>query len=137
MVFSMNRVEDKCELALMGKVVEILPEEIEEAFKYIKKVVGYENSHNDIDILKDRINKYETKKVRYITTYRVYGMPCMCFLLGGASEDAFPEPFEEDYGTGFPCAFCYVFNFSDDMMCSEFGDVFFKKCGDGYYHVAS
>lgn len=133
--------ETKCELAMMGKVQQCTDDEVEFCFNYIKNACGYEDHYNDLDVVKECLQKYsDTNHCAYITTYRVYGMPCIAFLLKSSSEDEeekYPDPFEEDYGTGCPCAFCYVFNLADNDMCSEFGDVFFKKQSDGFYHVAS
>lgn len=134
-----NEMATRCELALMGKVVECSSKEVEFAFNYIKGAIGYEERYNDIDVLKDRVKQYtETNEVKYITTYRIEGMPCICFLLESTSDDeeeTYPAPFEESYGTPFKCAFCYVFNLADDDMCSEFGDVFFTK-KNGFYSLA-
>ena len=66
-------------------------------------------------------------------------MKCITYLLASTSDDeeeSYPAPFETDYGTGYPCAFCYVFNTESDW-CSEFGDCFFEKRADGFYHRAS
>lgn len=135
-----QEVETRCELALMGKVQECKTEEVGFFFNYIKSACGFEDQYNDIDVVKDRIKHYtKTNEVKYITTYRLYDMPCVCFLLESTSDDEeekYPAPFEEDYGTPFKCAFCYVFNLADDDMCSEFGDVFFSKKSDGFYHLA-
>lgn len=134
-----QEAETRCELALMGKVQKCNTEEVEFFFNYIKSACGYDDQYNDLDVVKERIKKWtDTNEVRFITTYRVYGMPCICFLLESTSEDEeekYPAPFEEDYGTGCPSAFSYVFSLADDQMCSEFGDVFFKKQSDGFYHV--
>ena len=135
-----QEMETRCELALMGKVQACKTEEVEFFFNYIKSACGFEDQYNDIDVVKERIKRYtETNEVKYITTYRLYGMPCVCFLLESTSDDEeekYPAPFEESYGTPYKCAFCYVFNLADDYMCSEFGDVFFSKKSDGFYHVA-
>lgn len=134
-----QEAETRCELALMGKVQECKSEEVEFFFNYIKSACGFEDQYNDIDVVKDRIKKYtETNEVKYITTCRLFGKPCVCFLLESTSDDEeekYPAPFEESYGTPYKCAFCYVFNLADDYMCSEFGDVFFSKKSDGFYHA--
>ena len=136
-----SEIATRCELAMMGKVQKCSSEEVIAFFDYIKSACGYDDMYNDIDVLKDRIKKYtDTNEVKYITTYRLYGMPCVCFLLESTSDDEeerYPAPFEESYGTPYKCAFCYVFNLADDDMCSEFGDVFFTKKSDGCYHVVS
>ena len=76
-----QEAETRCELALMGKVQECKTEEVEFFFNYIKSACGFEDQYNDIDVVKDRIKRYtETNEVKYITTYRLYGMPCVCFL---------------------------------------------------------
>lgn len=135
-----DSLETRCELALMGKVQEVQnQEEVQKIFEYVKSACGKERYYNDIDIIKDRICKYTKNEVKYFVTYRLYDMPCICFLLANADEDEennYPAPFEESYGTPYQCAFCYVFNLADDDMCSEFGDVFFKKMSDGFYHLA-
>lgn len=135
-----RNAETRCELAMMGKVQKCTSDEVEFFFNYIKNAIGFDDLYNDIDIVKDRIKKYtDTNEVEYITTYRLCDMPCICFLLKSTSEDEeekYPAPFEEDYGTPFKCAFCYVFNLADDDMCSEFGDVFFSKKSDGFYYLA-
>ena len=133
-----QEMETRCELALMGKVQECNNDEVEFFFNYMKSACGYEEQYNDLDVVKDRICKYSKNKVRYITSYRLYDMPCICFLLeNDDEEDDYPAPFEESYGTPYKCAFCYVLKLADDDMCSEFGDVFFSKKSDGFYHVAS
>ena len=135
-----DSLETRCELALIGKVQAVMNnDEVQKMFNYIKSACGFEDKYNDIDVVKDRICKYSKNKVEFIDTYRLYGMPCICFLLSSDSDDEeeqYPMPFEESYGTPFKCAFCYVMNLADDDMCSEFGDVFFSKKSDGFYHVA-
>lgn len=129
----------RCELAMMGKVVPINSnDEVQVMTEYI--VYALKGEVNLEDILKNAINRYHENQVKYIVTNRVMGMPCITYLLDSGvkndSEDYYPAPFEEDYGTGYPCAFSYVFNLESDW-CSEFGDVFFEKKSDGYYHRAS
>ena len=139
----MSKIEQdavtRCELAMMGMTQVVKSnDEVQFMFDYIKQCLGYEVQYNDIDVVKDRICKYSKNKVKYIDTYRLFGMPCIAFLLECDSEDEeeqYPAPFEESYGTPYKCSFCYVFNLADDMMCSEFGDVFFSKKSDGFYHV--
>lgn len=131
--------KDKCELAMMGKTQQVTDQnEVQKMFNYIKKVLGYEKAYNDVDILK-LVNKYNDSptmtKVAYIDCYRVYEMPCVCFCLDENPEQDIVKPFFEDYGSGYPSCFCYVFNLAAEE-CSEFGDVFFYKNKDGYYHVA-
>lgn len=78
-------------------------------------------------ILKDR---YE---VKYISCTTIHGMRCINLCL---ETEGLPAPFEEDYGSGYPCSFCYVLNL-DAPEFSEFGDCFFEKKSDGYYHRIS
>ena len=134
-----SEMATRCELALMGKVVPVNSnDEVQAMTEYIVKAVKGEA--NLVDILKMAINRYHENKVKYLVTNRVMGMPCITYLLDSGvdkdHEDYYPAPFEEDYGTGLPCAFCYVFNLESDW-CSEFGDCFFEKKSDGYYHRAS
>lgn len=77
-------------------------------------------------ILKDR---YE---VKYLSCSTVCGMRCINLCL--ETKDL-PKPFEEDYGSGYPCSFCYVLNL-DAPEFSEFGDCFFEM-RDGDYHRIS
>lgn len=137
--------EDKAELAMMGKFVSVeSEEEVNFITNYIltaldkeelfRKFDSYDDHTGGINIYSEiqRFNK--TNKVTYMGTNRVLDMPCIVYCL--EVEDA-PKPFEEDYGTGNPAAFCYVFNLVDHDMCSEFGDCFFEKRVDGYFHRVS
>ena len=129
----------RCELALMGKVVECTNEEVQEMTVYLLNAIGKDGS-KCVNILENAIQKYsKDNNVKYIVTNTVMGMPCISYLLESSSEDEeerYPAPFEEDYGSGYPSAFCYVFNTACDW-CSEFGDSFFEKKADGYYHRVS
>lgn len=129
----------RCELALMGKVVPCVNEEVQVMTKYILEAMGKDTS-NLVDILENAIQKYQKNEVKYIVTNTVMGMKCITYLLdSGVDKDDeayYPAPFETDYGTGYPCAFSYVFNTESDW-CSEFGDAFFQKKADGYYHRVS
>lgn len=140
----MSRIKDematRCELALMGKVVPVNSNsEVQEMTQYMMNAMGIKEPLNP-DFLKDSICKYHENKVKYLVCNMVMGMKCITYLLASDKpkndEEYFPAPFEEDYGTGYPCAFSYVFNLDCDW-CSEFGDVFFKKRSDGFYHRAS
>lgn len=133
-----DKMATRCELAMMGKVVPINSnDEVQEMTKYIvSTLVG---NVNLLDILENAICKYSHNEVKYIVCNKIMGMPCITYLLENAEEGEdyeYPAPFEEDYGTGYPSAFCYVFNLENDW-CSEFGDCFFEKKADGYYHRAS
>lgn len=140
----MSRIKDematRCELALMGKVVEVRDNsEVVPMTEYMMSAMGIENPLNP-NFLKDSICKYSQHKVKYFVCNTVMDMRCITYLLESDKpeddEEYYPAPFVEDYGTGYPCAFCYVFNLDCDW-CSEFGDVFFRKKSDGFYHRAS
>lgn len=131
-------MEDKSELALMGKFVSVENEdEVRFITNYILTVLEKDEQFKDLDIYKDCLHRYnDTNKVTNIGTCRVMGMPCIVYCIDPQDGET-PKPFEEDYGTGNPCAFCYVFNTTDHEMCSEFGDCFFEKQADNYYHRVS
>lgn len=136
-----SEMATRCELALMGKVVPVNSnDEVQAMTEYIVKAIRGTDEVNLVDIIGESINRFHENKVKYLVTNRVMGMPCITYLLDSGvekdHEDYYPAPFEEDYGTGLPCAFCYVFNLESDW-CSEFGDCFFQKKADGYYHRAS
>lgn len=136
-----SEMASRCELALMGKVVPVNNnDEVQAMTEYIVKVIKGTDEVNLVNIVGESINKYHENKVKYLVTNRIMGMPCITYLLDSGvdkdREDYYPAPFKEDYGTGLPCAFCYVFNLESDW-CSEFGDCFFQKKADGYYHRAS
>lgn len=83
----------------------------------------------------DRIKRYgDDVVVTHIYTCTVYGMPCIGYVLNGKD---IVDPFTEDYGSGYPCATCYVFNPTADDQCSEMGDCFFEKRADEAYHRVS
>lgn len=135
-----SKMATRCELALMGKVVEVLnSDEVVPMTKYLMSAMGIDEELNP-NFLQDTINKYSKDNVvKYLVCNTVMGMKCITYLLDTTTEDEeekFPAPFEEDYGTGYPCAFSYVLNLECDW-CSEFGDVFFKKMSDGFYHRKS
>lgn len=134
-----SEMATRCELALMGKVVTCTNDEVQQMTSYIYEAMG-KDSTKLVDLLENAIQKYsKTNEVKYLVCNTVHGMKCITYLLASTSEDEeekFPAPFEEDYGSGYPCAFCYVFNTENDW-CSEFGDCFFEKRADGYYHRVS
>ena len=107
--------------------------------EYIFSAMGKDSSKL-VNILENSIQRYCKNEVKYLVCNTVMDMPCITYLLASPEdadeEERFPAPFEEDYGTGTPCAFCYVFNTESDW-CSEFGDCFFEKKADGYYHRVS
>ena len=134
-----SEMATRCELALMGKVVPVnCNSEVQAMTEYLFSAMG--NDPNKlVDILENAICKYQKNEVKYLVCNTVMGMKCITYLLASTSDDEeekYPAPFEEDYGSGYPCAFCYVFNTESDW-CSEFGDCFFEKRADGYYHRAS
>ena len=134
-----QEMETRCELALMGKVVPVNNnDEVQAMTEYIYSAMGYDPDKL-VNILENAINRYQTNEVKYLVCNTVMDMKCITYLLASTSDDeeeSYPAPFETDYGTGYPCAFCYVFNTESDW-CSEFGDCFFEKKADGFYHRAS
>lgn len=125
----------RCELALMGKVVPCESNEVQEMTKYLMSAMGHD-PNKLVDILNVTIRKYNKEsEVNFIVCNTVHGMPCITYLIDPHDEET-PAPFTEDYGTGFPASFCFVFNTESDW-CSEFGDCFFEKRADGYYHRVS
>lgn len=130
-------MEDKSELALMGKFVPVKNEdEVRFITDYILTVLGNEELKS-LDIYKDCLHKYnDTNKVTHIGTCRVLSMPCIVYCID-TQDGLTPKPFKTTYGTGYPASFCYVFNTVDPDMCSEFGDCFFEKRADNYYHRVS
>ena len=137
-----NELAVQCEFAMMGKVIRVNHDDIPMMTQYILSALGCEDNFKDLDIIKDRICKYsEYNKVTHIVCNTILdGMRCITYLLECTSDDEeekYPAPFEEDYGSGYPCAFCYCFNVDADNMCSEFGDCFFEKQKDGCYHRVS
>ena len=134
-----QEMETRCELALMGKVVPVNSnDEVQAMTEYIYSAMGYDPDKL-VNILENAINRYQTNEVKYLVCNTVMDMKCITYLLASTSDDeeeSYPAPFETDYDTGYPCAFCYVFNTESDW-CSEFGDCFFEKRADGFYHRAS
>lgn len=136
-----QEMETRCELAMMGKVVEVHDNgEARMMTRYILQVLTDmdDDTLDDFDIIGDHINKYCINKVDYLVVNTVQDMRCITFLLENAEVegDEYPKPFEEDFGSGYPCAFCYVLNL-DVPDFSEFGDCFFEKKSDGFYHRVS
>lgn len=132
-------LETRCELAMIGKVVPCTTDEVQMMTEYILDAFGLDTNNKLVYIVENAIQKYCKNEVKYIICNTVRGMNCITYLLDGSNldgEERYPAPFEEDYGSGYPCAFCYVFNTEIDW-CSEFGDCFFEKRADGYYHRVS
>ena len=135
-----SEMATRCELAMMGKVIPVNDNsEVQSMTEYIVTVIKGD-AKNLVDILENAICKYNDNKVKYLVVNTVHGMPCITYLLDSGvdkdHEDYYPAPFEEDYGSGYPASFCYSFNLDSDW-CSEFGDCFFQKQRDGYYHRVS
>lgn len=121
-----KEIYTRAELAMMGRVVKCNNDEVQEMTDYICKVLN----KSPVPFVNGKIQRYDDNKVTYLVCNRVCGMTCITYLL--ETPDA-PKPFEEDYGTGYPCAFCYVLNLVDDTL-SEFGDCFFQLKSDKFYH---
>ena len=129
-----NEAMARCELALMGKVVPINSnDEVQFMTDYILEVLD-RDEFKDLDIIKERICRYsKNNEVKYIVVNTILDtMRCITYLID-THEEGEPAPLEEDWGTGFPCSFSYCFNVDADD-CSEFGDTFYSKEADGYYH---
>lgn len=135
-----NEMIARCELALMGKVVKVADHEVNEMTTYLLKVLNIPESSElwEIDFLAERIQRYCKNHVEYMVVNTIEDMACISYLLKADEDDeSYPAPFEEDYGSGYPCAFCYVLNTQADELCSEFGDCFFEKEPSGFYHRVS
>ena len=134
-----SELATRCELALMGRVVALSDDEVVKATEYMMSAMGIENPFNQ-NFLEDTIQRFcKDNHVTHCVCNKVMDMRCITYCLEyrGTDEDyAYPAPFTEDYGTGTPCAFSYVLNLDCDW-CSEFGDVFFRKDKDGFYHRAN
>lgn len=132
---SIRRIRELyCELAMTGCTVEVKNKEnLVLMVNYIIKELKGEPypEPSGISLLKPVLK--EDYEVKYLSCTTVQGMRCINLCL--ETEDL-PKPFEEDYGSGYPCSFCYVLNL-DAPEFSEFGDCFFEKKSDGYYHRIS
>lgn len=141
-----SEMATRCELAMMGKVVPVNDNsEVQVMTEYILRAMDMFDAYSPQDIFHEEINKYSKagfkNNVKYLVTNTVEGMRCITYLLESEDKDPegdyyYPAPFEEDYGSGFPSAFCYIYNVDCDW-CSELGDCFFEKQSDGFYHRAS
>ena len=124
-----NEMADRCELALMGKFVPINDnDEVQSMTEYIMTVLDREEDFKDVDIIKQHICQYNKKtKVRYMGVNTLMGQfRVITFVVSGR----FYNYGDTKYTT------CYCLNL-DAPELSEFGDCFFKKCSDGYYHRVS
>lgn len=131
------------EHALLGQCVPVSEEWVDRMTYYMLGVLSASytpgtfarfSESAGFSVLNDRIKKVEGAVVTHIYTCMVYDMPCIGYVLRGKD---IVEPFTEDYGSGYPCATCYVFNPTADDQCSEFGDCFFEKREDEAYHRVS
>lgn len=124
----------RCELAMMGKVVKCSNSEVMDCVKYIEKVTSKHGKEIDdrVEVFMSAI-KEQGAHVRCMVCNTVYGDTCITFLI---ETSGLPKPFETDYGTGYPCSYGYVLNLSCPY-CSEFGDSFYEKRSDGFYHRVS
>lgn len=130
-----SEMATRCELALMGKVVTCTNDEVQAMTEYIFSAIGKDPSKL-VNLVECTIQKYNKKnEVKHIVCNTIHGMQCITYLID-TNEEGEPKPLEEDYGSGYPASFCYVFNTESDW-CSEFGDCFFEKQSDGYYHRVS
>ena len=133
----MSKMSDlamRAELSLMGKYVPLANNEVQIYLDYVLSALSVQDKYDDF--LKEHIQKYSAENEVVGTVCNVVcGMRMITFAINTHDGDT-PEPFTEDYGSGCPCAFSYVLNV-DSPFCSEFGDVFFEKKSDGYYHRAS
>ena len=130
-----NEAITRCELALMGKVVPVYSnDEVQSMTDYILEVLDRDDEFKDLDIIEERICRYcKNNDVKYIVVNTILDtMRCITYLID-TNEEGEPAPLEEDWGTAFPCSFSYCFNVDADD-CSEFGDTFYSKEADGYYH---
>ena len=121
----------KCELAMMGKVVPVNSvEELEYMVKYICKV-----QETEYEELYEEFPQFKDCKCTHLVVNKVMDMKVISCVLESTINE-YPAPFEDDFGTCYPCAFCYCFNL-DMPYFSEYGDCFFEKRGDNYYHRIS
>lgn len=144
-----QNADDLAELALMGKFVSVDTEDNVDLVRYItdyirnvfsigEKIVEKPDKDDGSgdDIYIDHVHRYNGRnKVTHIGCNTVEGMRCITLCID-TQDNELPKPFEEDYGSGYPCSFCYVFNY-DAPEFSEFGNCFFEKQEDNYYHRVS
>ena len=124
-----QEMENRCELALMGKFVPVNDNnEVQGMTEYIMTVLDKEEDFKDVDIIKQHICRYNKKtKVRYIGVNTLMGQfRVITFVVSGR----FYNYGDTKYTT------CYCLNL-DAPELSEFGDCFFSKKEDGFYHRVS
>ena len=125
----------RCEMAMMGFVTRCSLSEAEDCIKYVSKVLNVEPNNGlkeQTDFMIDVIKKYKYK-ILFMTCNKIDSMIVMSFLLDTGD---LPKPFETDYGSGYPAAYCYGLNLTVPGF-SEFGDCFFEKGRNGTYRRIS
>ena len=131
-----NELMARAEVAMMGFVVPVRSDaEVQSMYEYICGVLDHEEM-SSIDVMA-RIRQYtKTHKVSHLFTKRIYGMPCVGFVIENDDpEQGVAKPFTQKFAGNY-YNFTYVLNLADDDMCSEFGDSFFSKHGDIYKCVS-
>lgn len=132
-----SKLSAKSELAMMGKYVSIDKENNEEQVNfitnYILKTLDKEDDYKNVNVYKDKINKYGNNIVTHIGVNTIGQDRVVSYVIEPVEKDKYNIPnFSEDY-SGEKSAFCYTFNIDFDEY-SELGDCFFKLEKDGYYH---
>lgn len=136
-------ISNLSEHALMGQCVPVSNEWVDRMTYYMLGVLSASyapgtfakfSESAGFSVLKRIEGLVPDVRVTHISTCMVYDMPCIVYVLKGKD---IVDPFTEDYGSGYPCATCYVFNPTADDQCSEMGDCFFEKHADGMYHRVS
>ena len=124
-----QKTKAKAEVALMGIVTFGDLMELEQMASYCSRVLEREFPREKF------INAFLPSKGIIpigMCCSRVFNMPVITFIC--EAKDT-PKPFEEDYGSGYPAAFCYVLNLEQPSF-SEYGDCFFMQKGSIYRRVA-
>lgn len=133
----MKNLFERAEYTMMtGRVVSVQSnEEAEEMVRYIERCVNGDDAFTIVET----VCKYNPNTVTGLCVQTVQDMPCVTLVLQSAyptgHENWYPEPFEEDYGCGYPCAFCYVYNLEVPYF-SEFEDCFFEETSTGYRRIS-
>lgn len=117
------------EVAMMnGRAIECSNELLEQVLKYCVPAMSKVDDLNQyvqnvMYVVKRQYNHSDKdREVVAICFNRIYGMPCITFVL---NDFEYPEPCTyRDLGTG-AYVFCYVLNLESDW-CSEFGDCYFE-----------
>lgn len=110
-----------------------------EALDYAVNLATKTGSNIDRFEIHNRINRYQKNRIVGVELSPVVDMLCITFLLASEAdrdeEEWYPFPMAEDYGTGWPCAFCYVLNL-DYPEFSEFGDCFFMNDNGNFNRIS-